>query len=217
MTTGPATATPQAAPGTREAAREGAAAYRGTGPLRRLANPAVSAMYGPVVTNRDGMAVFKTVMMGALFVGILAHALVRRHTRTEEEEGRLELIGAGVVGRRAPLAAAVLIALGATIAAALVSTVGLIALGLDPLGSVAFGVSWFIAGAVMTGVAAVAAQLTTTSRAAGAVGLSILAVMFILRAIGDTSPDAHRTPPLRLSHRRRGAPGEARPGGRPHR
>lgn len=236
MTTGPATATPQAAPGTREAAREGAEAYRGTGPLLRLAwrrdrvlipvsvlalvalsvgsaqatlalyptpqaaqeglaailaNPAVSAMYGPVVTNRDGMAVFKTVMMGALFVGILAHALVRRHTRTEEEEGRLELIGAGVVGRRAPLAAAVLIALGATIAAALVSTVGLIALGLDPLGSVAFGVSWFIAGAVMTGVAAVAAQLTTTSRAAGAVGLSILAVMFILRAIGDTSPDAH--------------------------
>lgn len=234
MTTGSTTATPRAYRPAHEAARPGATAYLGTGPLLRLAwrrdrvlipicvaalaalsvgsaqatlalyptpeaaqeglgsilaNPAVSAMYGPIVTNRDGMAVFKTVMMGALFVGILAHALVRRHTRTEEEEGRLELVGAGVVGRRAPLTAAVLIALAATTAAALISTIGLAALGLDLVGSVAFGLSWFIAGAVMTGVAAVAAQLTTTSRAAGAVGLSTLAVMFVLRAIGDTQPD----------------------------
>ena len=85
------------------------AAVEGLGGI--LSNPAVSAMYGPVVVNRGGLSVFKTVMLGAVFLGILTHALVRRHTRVEEEDGRFELIGAGVVGRRAPLTAAVVLAL----------------------------------------------------------------------------------------------------------
>ena len=49
-------------------------------------------------------------MMGSLATAFLAFALVRRHTRSEEEDGRLELLAAGVVGRRAPLAAAVTLA-----------------------------------------------------------------------------------------------------------
>ena len=58
----------------------------------------------------DALAVFKTVMMGAFLTAVLGFVVVRRHTRTEEDEGRLELLGAGVVGRWAPLAAAVTLA-----------------------------------------------------------------------------------------------------------
>ena len=36
--------------------------------------------------------------------------LVVRHTRADEETGRAELVGAGVVGRHAPLAAALVVA-----------------------------------------------------------------------------------------------------------
>ena len=66
--------------------------------------PSTMAMYGPATTtNLEGLSVFKTLLMGAVFVGLLAFAVVRRHTRVEEEDGRLELLGAGVVGRQAGL------------------------------------------------------------------------------------------------------------------
>ena len=65
-----------------------------------LANPGVIALYGPLASpTADALAVFKTVMMGAFLTAVLALVVVRRHTRTEEDEGRLELVGAGVVGR----------------------------------------------------------------------------------------------------------------------
>ncbi|MFZ0159165.1 MAG: hypothetical protein WAL50_09075, partial [Kineosporiaceae bacterium] len=150
-------------------------------------NPAFLAMYGPLVTppTVDSFAVFKTLMMGAVFLGIAAYALVRRHTRTEEEEGRLELVGAGVVGRRAPLTAAVLTALAMVTLTCLVDLAGMLALGMDPTGTLAFAVSWFGFGAVMTAVTAVAAQITTTARGCGAIALGTLGLSFLLRAVGD--------------------------------
>lgn len=165
---------------TDEAARDGLGAV--------LANPSIIAMYGPIgAENRDALSVFKTVLMGAVFVGLLAYAVVRRHTRVEEEVGRLELVGAGVVGRRAPLTAAMTLASLAVVGAALLTTAGLVAVGLDPVGSIAMGVTWVIAGLAMVGVTAVAAQLTTSARACAGIALSALATMFVLRAVGDTA------------------------------
>ncbi|EAP97413.1 putative ABC transporter [Janibacter sp. HTCC2649] len=165
---------------TDEAARSGLGAV--------LANPSIIAMYGPIgAENRDSLSVFKTVLMGAVFVGLLAYAVVRRHTRVEEEVGRLELVGAGVVGRRAPLTAAMTLASLAVVGAGLLSTVGLIAVGLDATGSIAMGVAWVIAGFAMVGITAVAAQLTTSARACAGIALSALAAMFVIRAIGDTA------------------------------
>lgn len=163
-----------------------AAAREGLGSV--LANPSIIAMYGPIgAANRDALSVFKTVLMGAVFVGLLAYAVVRRHTRVEEELGRLELVGAGVVGRRAPLTAAMALASLAVVGAGLLTTVGLIAVGLDATGSVALGVAWIITGLAMVGITAVAAQLTTSARACAGIALGALASMFLIRAIGDTA------------------------------
>ncbi|WP_353950935.1 polyketide antibiotic transporter [Knoellia sp. S7-12] len=168
---------------TDEAARVGLGAI--------LANPSIVAMYGPVAAeNRDALSVFKTVLMGAVFIGLFAYAVVRRHTRVEEEVGRLELVGAGVVGRRAPLTAAMTLAGLAVLGAGLLSTIGLIAVGLDVTGSIAFGAAWLVAGITMVGVTAVAAQLTTSARACAGIALSALAAMFLLRALGDTAGGA---------------------------
>ena len=68
--------------------------------------------------------------MGAIAVAVLALFLVVRHTRTEEETGRLELLGATVVGRQAPLTAALLVTAGACLVAGVGTTLGLIAVGL---------------------------------------------------------------------------------------
>lgn len=153
-----------------------------------LLNPAVQALYGPVVaTSIDGLAVFKTVMLGAVFTAILGFVVTRRHTRSEEEEGRLELLGAGVVGRRAPLTAALLLALLAVLGAGALSTLGLLGLGMEPVGSLAFGSAWLTAGVSAIGLTALAAQLAATARGCGGLVLGSLGIDFLLRAVGDTA------------------------------
>jgi ABC-2 type transport system permease protein len=153
------------------------------------ASPAIVAMFGPISdpTNPGAIASFKTVSLGAVFVALLAYAIVRRHTRTEEEAGRTELVGAAVVGRRAPLTAAVLLAVGACLLTSLVVIVYLRGLGLDAPGSIGYGLYWLSAGLAFTGITAVAAQLTQTARGASAWALGALGVAYLLRAIGDSS------------------------------
>jgi len=152
-----------------------------------VGNPAFLAMYGPLPTppTLDAFSIFKTIMMGAIFLGIAVVAVVRRHTRTEEEEGRFELVGSGVVGRRAPLTAAVLAALILTALTCLICAAGMLGLGMDPTGTVLFALDWFALGLVMTAVTAVAAQLTSTARGCTTIALGTLGLSFALRAAGD--------------------------------
>jgi ABC-2 type transport system permease protein len=154
-------------------------------------NPSLTALYGPLpALSAEGIGVLKTVMLGSLFCAFLAFAIVRRHTRTEEEEGRFDLIGGGVVGRRAPLAAAVLLATSAVVVAGLLSGLSLLPTGVDPTGSIALGVVMLVSGLVMTGITAVAVQLTSTTRGAGGIALASLGLAFIVRAIADSASGA---------------------------
>lgn len=152
-----------------------------------LSNPALLAMYGPITnpTSPDAFAIYKTVMMGAIFLSLGSYAIVRRHTRTEEEEGRFELVGAGVVGRRAPLVAAMLLAVSTVVLTCLMTVAGMLALGMDPVGTLAFGVSWFGIGLTMTAVTAVAAQVATTARGCAGLAIGFLGASFLVRAVAD--------------------------------
>ena len=71
--------------------------------------------------------------------------LVVRHTRQNEETGRAELVGAAVVGRKALLTAALVVAVGANVVLGLLNVMVLIAQGLPLGGSVALGAA--VAGA----------------------------------------------------------------------
>ena len=172
-----------------------------------LSNPALVAMYGPISSlGIDSIATFKSVLLGGVFLALLAYVVVRRHTRTEEEAGRLELLGAGVVGRRAALTAAVLLGTAAVLLTVVLTVVWSIAVGLDPAGSVALGVTWLVIGLSWVGVTAVAAQLTSSTRGTAGWSLGALAVAFLVRAVGDTA--AARQPgavPLLDSRRSAGA------------
>ncbi len=156
------------------------------------ASPALVAMYGPIADpdNPDSVTVFKTFLMGGVFLALLAFALVRRHTRTDEESGRTELLGAGVLGRRAPLAAAVVLAGSVVVLTAALATASLVAAGVGTAGSVAFGLGWAGIGLTFTAVTAVAAQLTETSRGCSAWALGALGLAYVVRAVGDTSSGA---------------------------
>ena len=159
-----------------------------TGLASVLSNPSVIALYGPIASHTaDALAVFKTVMMGAFLTAVLGFVVVRRHTRTEEDEGRLELLGSGVVGRWSALAAAVTLGTIAVVAASVLSGAGLAALGMDVTGSIAFAIAWMTAGLAMIGVSAVAVQLASTTRGAAGLGFGFLGAMYALRAVADSA------------------------------
>src|SRR5690606_37476805 len=67
------------------------------------ANPAMKAMTGPGfgIDNYTYGAMIANEYLGfmLIFVGLMAAFIVVRHTRTEEETGRAELVRASTVGR----------------------------------------------------------------------------------------------------------------------
>jgi hypothetical protein len=114
---------------------------------------------------------------------------VVRHTRTEEETGRAELVGSAVVGRHAPLAAALITAVLANLAVGALVAVVLLANGLAVAGSLLSGLSLAGVGLVFAGVAAVASQVLSTSRGANGAGAAVVGLAFVLRAVGDVAGD----------------------------
>ena len=148
----------------------------------------ILATNGPAPGSSVGaLTAWKFGVGGAALAAIMTIFIVIRHTRADEEEGRLELARAGNVGRAAPLTAALLEAGIASLGLGVLVASGLIALGQSIGGSAAFGLSWAGAGVVFAAIAAAAAQLSATARTCRGIALSLLGASFLLRAAGDAS------------------------------
>ncbi|MFE1316823.1 ABC transporter permease [Kitasatospora phosalacinea] len=150
-------------------------------------NGSLRALYGPVFdgSTTGGLTAWRMGVFGAVLAALMSTLLVVRHTRAEEEDGRLELVGAGAVGRRAPLAAALAAALTANAALAALVTAALLAAGQSAAGSLAFGLALGTAGLFFAAFAAVTAQLAETARAANGLAGAAVGAAFVVRAIGD--------------------------------
>ena len=135
-----------------------------------------SSMGATVVTQG-----FLTVAIGAALMSTLA---VVRHTRQNEETGRAEMIGAGIVGRHASLTAALLVAITANVVLALASAAVLITNDLPAASSLAAGAEVGGVGLTFAAIAAVTAQVAETSRGANGLAAAAIGVAFVLRAIG---------------------------------
>jgi ABC-2 type transport system permease protein len=153
------------------------------------ANPALVAMAGPAVdlNSLGGFSAWKFVLFAALGAGLMSILTVTRHTRAEEETGRQELLGAGVLGRKAPLTAAVTLALIANLALGLVTAIGATLGGTPLAGSLAYGASIAAAGWAFTGIAAFTAQLSQSARTCTGIAIAVLGASYVLRVIGDTA------------------------------
>jgi ABC-2 type transport system permease protein len=150
-------------------------------------NASFVALYGRLFGSSLGELVAWRAGFVPVMIGLLSILTVIRHTRTEEETGRRELLGATVVGRHAGLAAALIATFGANLVIGALLTLGMIGQHLPAAGSVAFGVEFAASGWVFTGLAAVAAQLTTSARGARAIALIGLGAAYVLRVAGDVS------------------------------
>jgi ABC-2 type transport system permease protein len=158
-------------------------------------NPSLLAMYGWVFdgTSLGAVSMYKTIAFGAAMVAILAMLVTVRHTRAEEEAGRLELVGATVVGRYAALAAALIVSAGTSVVLGLLTAVSLMAAELPASGSFAFGLTWAAVGITFAMVGAVTAQLTTSARSANGLSATALGAAYLLRAVGDSTGDGGPT------------------------
>jgi ABC-2 type transport system permease protein len=151
-------------------------------------NPALrflySRMYG---TSLGSITTWRYGIWAGIFAALMVIFVVIRHTRSDEEGGRLELVGSTVVGRQAPLAAALATAAGAAAAVTVLLCVLLPLTGLPAAGSVLLGLAVGCCALAFTGIAAMAAQLTSSARTARGIALGVLGAAFMLRGVGDAA------------------------------
>jgi ABC-2 type transport system permease protein len=151
-------------------------------------NPALLFLYGRLNGNSVGaLTAWRYGVWGALFAALMSVFLVVRHTRGDEEAGRLELIGSARVGRQAPLASAIAVAAGANVVLAAALCVVLPLLGLPGAGSAALSLAIGTCGLAFTAISAVTAQLTTGARSARGLAIGVLGAAFLARAVGDSA------------------------------
>ncbi|MEU1447512.1 MULTISPECIES: ABC transporter permease [Streptomyces] len=164
----------------------GTAAERADLARQMLTNSSLRATYGPVFDDSlGGLTAWRIGGYAGLFAGIMSLLVVVRHTREEEESGRQELLSSAMVGRRAPLTAALLAALVANGVLALLIAGGLA--GQGGAGALALGLGVGGIGMVFATMAAIVAQLTESARLAKGLTGGLLGAAFVLRAAGDSS------------------------------
>ncbi|AZM54482.1 ABC transporter permease [Streptomyces sp. WAC 01529] len=162
----------------------GTAAERADAMESMNSNSSMRAMYGPVFGDSIGaLSAWRIGGYAGVLAAVMSLVIVVRHTREEEESGRQEMLSASMVGRRAPLTAALLAAFVANAGAGLLITAGMAGQGAS--GALALGLGIAGTGMLFATTAAIAAQLTESARLAKGLTAAVLGAAFVLRAAGD--------------------------------
>ncbi len=176
------------------AAVGGVAASYGTEPDRVavlaavMANPVIMLFRGlPSGAELDAFTLFLIFPFLAMMAAFMSTFLAVRHTRTEEELGRAELVGATPAGRTTPLIATIVHGCLANLALALLVFLAFVMGGFDPLGCLVAGLATGAVGLCFLGVGLVAAQLMRTSRGANSLAVWVLLITFLLSGIGNAA------------------------------
>lgn len=161
------------------------------------ANPAFLFLRGlPDGTGVGAVVFFQGYAFTAVLAGLMSTFLVVRHTRSDEELGRAELLGSVPIPRAASLAATLLLGTAANLVLAVFVAGAFIAAGLPAAGSAAAGAAVGSVGIFFVALAAVAAQALPSGRSANGVAAGLVGVAYLVRGIGD----ALGTPSADLLH-----------------
>ncbi|MFF1693368.1 ABC transporter permease [Streptomyces sp. NPDC058257] len=148
------------------------------------ANSSMRALYSPVFGDSIGaLSAWRIGVYAAILAAVMSLIIVVRHTRDEEETGRQEMISAAMVGRRAPLTAALLAAFTANAAVGLLIAAGMAGQGSG--GALALGLGVAGTGMLFATMAAIVAQLTESARLAKGLTSAVLGTAYVLKAAGD--------------------------------
>jgi ABC-2 type transport system permease protein len=138
-------------------------------------------------------AMIRNYVLLTVLAALMSIFTVVRHTRQGEETGRSELLGAGAVGRYAELAAALVVTLMADAALAVALGVSMAVAGQPAGGSFAFGAAVGAVGVVFSCVAAVTAQLSSSTRGASGSAAGVLGAAFLIAGTSNMSGDVDPT------------------------
>lgn len=157
-----------------------------------MKNPAMVAIVGPVygASNYHLGASYGNMMFlfSVMLTATMSIFIISRHTRSDEEKGRLELIRALPVGRLATLSSAILVSFIANLFIGLLTAIGIILIGAEGMstqGAIVFGAGLFVTGMVFTGITAIMCQLFQSNGGALGSSLFLLFILYMMRAVGD--------------------------------
>jgi len=159
-----------------------------------MQNPAVIAMLGPGygygLENYPigAITAHEMLLMTAIVVGLMNILLIIRHTRTDEEDGRIEMVRSLPVGRLSNLLSVLVVLAGVNILLALLLGFSLTVLGIEGMGlegSLLYGSALGASGLIFAGVAAISAQLSSNARSTLGLAFTVLLAAYIIRVIGD--------------------------------
>lgn len=160
--------------------------------VEMMKNPAMIAIVGQVYgeSNYTLGAAFSNYMLlfSVMIAGAMNIFLVNRHTRNDEEKGRLEIVRSMSVGRLANLSSVMIAALIANILLSLFTTAGLYILrgsGMTLEGCFLFGVSLGLIGMFFAACTAVFCQISSSARTSAGLSFSLLLILYIIRGVGD--------------------------------
>ncbi|MDC3411940.1 ABC transporter permease [Terrihalobacillus insolitus] len=158
-----------------------------------MENPAMIAMVGPADLSNYNLGVMtahQMLLLTAVVVGLMSVLLVTRHTRGDEENGRVEMIRSLPVRRISTLNAVLLVNASTNILLAFLVGLGLYALNIESMnieGSLLYGASLGATGIFFVGITAVFGQLFESSRGVTGFSITVLLIAYIVRGIGDIS------------------------------
>lgn len=148
-------------------------------------NPSIVALLGSLLDSSiGGLTAWRTAVAGPLIMGLISIFIMIRHTRSEEQKGRMELLNSTVVGRQSMLTSAIVTTFGANIIIAIIIGLGLIGLGLPIISSIVLSLSIAAFGCLFAAITGVCVQLTESSGDARYLTIGILVGFFLLRIIG---------------------------------
>ena len=152
---------------------------RATNPaIRMLDSPSPGLSLGGFYTARGSVLI--TILIIAMTIQTM-----NKHTRENEESGVFDLVASTMVGKYAPLLSAVIISIMANIVIVLATTIALYSFELDLLYSFYTGLSFALMGLFMTGVMAIAVQVSSTTSEAAKIGWLSTLFFFTISAIGN--------------------------------
>ncbi|MBE5967499.1 MAG: ABC transporter permease [Lachnospiraceae bacterium] len=156
--------------------------------------PVMKAMCGPVY----GMDALSPAIMMAqqcllwfmLALAVMNIFLVNRHTRVDEELGRLEMFRALPVGHLTGSLATIKFAFAVNLLIGVFTALGILAVNIEgttAVGAFAYGLALGAVGFVFAALTLLAAQIFSTAHGVTGFGFMVLGVLYLMRASGDIS------------------------------
>ncbi len=131
------------------------------------ANALTNAILGPIVPlSKEGAVLWRGMLQSSIAVMFGSSFTAIRHTRSDEESGRYELIYGNGKGRYAAITAAIAISFAGSFISALFVSIIMIISGFSLTGSLLAGLTLCAVGLIFTGIGVLISQIYQDSGSA---------------------------------------------------